>query len=1482
VLLPYTDGPPYTLLVGAVAISVWYGGFGPGFVAAIIGWSLTPIVMSEMPGLSLAEQDETRWVTSLAVGFVVIWVSSVLLRGRERATTAVVVAQASTRQVEAIQELTSALSAALTPSDVARELIQRTPPLIGADAGALGLIEGDELVIVDPSGDAPQAFAPGLRLPLATNAPLTRAAVDDELERASDRATFDLEFPDGAALSPRAQAAIAVPLRAGGRVVGALMFLFDRSDAVHEEADAIAAIAADLGGQAFERSRLYEREQQWRRTLDRILRVAPRLYAGSTAEISLEICREARRTLGADITEIWRVDPDWVWLERMCRDPESATLTGGERLEIGRLPGLRETVEKLDVTFVPDAEKILEGDLLAYVRGVGIRSWLWAPIAVGGRAQRVLFLSWENVLEDPDPSLVFLARRFSDHAGLALEQLERREAEEQAASRALEARRLLDSTAALAAASTPEEVTRAILDEGMRSLGATSGVVVALNPEGDKLGIVDSHGYPREALETWATFPLDADLPLALAARDEIVVSVETPEELTARYPGLPSGTGSLLALPLSAVDSVLGAVGFSFATPRTFSEAELDFAEALVRQSGQALERALLLAAEHAARTRAEELVELANALSDAVTPSDVVRAARDQLLGRLGATAVGVYVPGGNGVGLELVDADESEFGSDAAHRRLSLDSASPVTTSVRERRAVWIDTDDKWASSANSESWLATRGVQGLGAVPLVVDRRLVGALVVGYERGGEIGEDDREIVESVGTRAAQALERASLMEREQEARVSAETASRRTRRLQSITQDLAAAPGSQEVAEIVVREAAAAVSADAVVLFALEHPDGPDVLAAVGTEEGTLTSELTQAVAESALTGSLVVADDRPAADLAASTLATAAERSGLQAAVCVPVGVGPRILGALLVGHRSRVRLTVDDTALLQTIARIGAQALERSRLYDDEQRLRRRTERIQVMTQALSGALTQRDVAEVAIDALMLGTGADGAAVSIVLEDRQVQRKLASRGYDPEAQQTWVEIPLAEPTPGNRALTTGRMVFYGTFAALAADFPEAATRMRVTAHESFLFIPLASAGRTRGLAIISFTETVLLTGEDRTFVGLLASQVAQALDRARSFESERTIAETLQRSVLPASLPAVANVQLAARYLPGTQEVDVGGDWFDAILLPSGRVGLAVGDVVGKGVQSAATMAQLRNALRAFALDQMKPSSTISRLNRLTEAISESAFATVVYAVIDPVAGICRYTSAGHPPPLLLRPDGRAEYLEGGRGLPLGASTNARYRQETVELPVGSIVIFYTDGLVERRTESIDEGLERLRRAAETAPGNPERLVDHVLEALVGDAGRRDDIALLAVRLLAVTPGPLELDLPSGPRSLDLVRDALRTWLDSAPVTMSESHDIVLATWEACANAVEHPDGTESDTFAVRAELEDSSVLVTVTDRGRWHEETARPDRGLGIQLIRAVMSSVEIDTGESGTRVRLEKALANRGAPAP
>jgi GAF domain-containing protein/anti-sigma regulatory factor (Ser/Thr protein kinase) len=950
-----TDEPVFTVMLGAVALATWYGGLGPGLVAIVAGWGagwflLDPVFSPVWPESAAI----TRWATALVAAIVIVTVLVVLRRGRDRAATAADEAEALRDVTAEIQGLTSALSAAVTPSDVARALVELVPGLVGARGGALGLIEGSELVIVDPRGPVDQTLAPGLRLPLATRAPITRAAREGIPVVAHDRATFRREYPDGAALAPYAYGAVAVPIRAAGTTVGSMGFPFGRADFLTDRTLAVAQIAADLGGQALERAELYEDERSLRRALDAILRTAPR-FAGSTYEEALvAVCDEARATFSADIAQMWsRTGADGFALR--WRSPPDPSVPPGTDVHLEDFPGLVEALQRLQPSFVTDVQTALQGASLERVRRQNIRSSLRIPIAIGGEVGRVLVLQWRHIAPEPGPSQMLLARRYADQAGLVLEQLERRAAEGVAARAAVETKRLLDVTSVLTSAAGLPDVSRVVLDEAFRSLQARAGVfVVGRQPD-------------------------------------------EQPEVVEAR-----TATGE------DTVDS------------------------ATLALVSDALARGTLLAAE------------------------------------------------------------------SPEAMRR-------------------WCDDEP-----LQHESWLA---------IPLTAGRKVVGGLGLAFD------------------------------------------------------------------------------------------------------------------------------------------------ERRGL----------GPA----------------------------------------------------------------------------------------------------------------------------------------------------------------------------------------------DLDFARFLGRQAGASLERAQLYESERTIAETLQQSVLPESLPVVDGVQMAARYLPGTAAVDVGGDWFDAIPLGDGKLGLAVGDVVGKGVKAAATMSQLRNGLRAFAFDQMRPSSTVSRLNRLAGEVDESAFATLLYAVVDTERRVVRYTAAGHPPPLVVYPDRRTEFAEGGRCLPLGVSSEAVYEQGVIELPTGSTIVLFTDGLVERRDRSITDGLERLRTAAAEAPGDPERLVDHVLDALVGEDVRGDDVAVLAVRLLAAAPAPLDLRLPSTPRSLDLVRDALRTWLERAPLSQEEAREVVLAAWEACANAIEHPQEARTPVFTVRARAASDRVLLDVMDTGHWRNGRTHPDRGLGLQLVRSVMSAVTVVRGQDGTRVHMEKEAA-------
>ena len=276
------------------------------------------------------------------------------------------------------------------------------------------------------------------------------------------------------------------------------------------------------------------------------------------------------------------------------------------------------------------------------------------------------------------------------------------------------------------------------------------------------------------------------------------------------------------------------------------------------------------------------------------------------------------------------------------------------------------------------------------------------------------------------------------------------------------------------------------------------------------------------------------------------------------------------------------------------------------------------------TKRLLDVTSALAAAASLPDVA-----AAILGEGCRslGARAGVV-----VLRNPASDLLEPvEATAPGVHTP--DPATFallTEALQSGEQLAVASAAALPARLELDAGAIT---YQSWLAIPFTVARRVVGGLGLAFDEPRQLGGADLDFARALGGQAGLSIERALQYESERTIAETLQQSVLPESLPVVEGVQMAARYLPGTAAVDVGGDWFDAISLPDGRLGLAVGDVVGKGVRAAATMAQLRNGLRAFALDQMRPSATVSRLNRLTGEVDESAFATLVYAVVDPRRG---------------------------------------------------------------------------------------------------------------------------------------------------------------------------------------------------------------------------------------------------------
>ena len=308
----------------------------------------------------------------------------------------------------------------------------------------------------------------------------------------------------------------------------------------------------------------------------------------------------------------------------------------------------------------------------------------------------------------------------------------------------------------------------------------------------------------------------------------------------------------------------------------------------------------------------------------------------------------------------------------------------------------------------------------------------------------------------------------------------------------------------------------------------------------------------------------------------------------------------------------------------------------------------------------------------------------------------------------------------------------------------------AAYAPGQAEALLARGVHTYMVVPLIARGVTLGVAVFGRAEHPEPYGEaDLRLASDLVSRAAVCIDNARLYTREHTTAITLQRSLLPQHIPQVAGLQIAHRYQPASQTAEVGGDWFDVIPLDSGQVALVVGDVTGHGIHAAAIMGQLRTTTAALARLGCPPEEIMAQLSDVVADHGEETGATCLYALYDPASRRCRLTSAGHPPPALRHPDGTAEFID----IPGGADARrgpGRYPATDIDLPPGSVLALYTDGLIEQPGQDISTGMARLARALAASPARSlDELCDSVLASLGADA--RDDIALLLARTTTET-----------------------------------------------------------------------------------------------------------------------------------
>jgi serine/threonine-protein kinase RsbW len=603
--------------------------------------------------------------------------------------------------------------------------------------------------------------------------------------------------------------------------------------------------------------------------------------------------------------------------------------------------------------------------------------------------------------------------------------------------------------------------------------------------------------------------------------------------------------------------------------------------------------------------------------------------------------------------------------------------------------------------------------------------------------------------------------------------------AEESEARSRTVQMVVSDLAAATSVEDVATVIVERSRASLHANGAALILVEErpagdPDAVPGLRAIRSDGlpvqllralrdaagGLLALELAQGVRTIALDARL--RSVQPA-------LAAAMVDAGLRALVTVPVSADSRQLGVLVLGldgggglisleePEAPPATAPADVDLLSTLGRQAGQALERARLYEQTTRQAERAafllEAARLLAEAADVTETVERLAELAVAGL-----ADLCVIDMVTD--QGLTRAAVRHRDPARQSLADELRERHPPqrrgphPSRQAISEGstqwvRSVDDEFLAAITVDerHLEVARALELT---SVVSVPLTADGRRLGVVTLGadrarggFTEADVEVAEQ------LGLQLSLVVAKAQRYELDVRTSHTLQANLLPPDPPALAGLSTAVRYLAATQGVEVGGDFYDVVQLTGDQVALAVGDVVGHDITAAATMGQLNSVYRALLVDRPSPSAMIDRLQASWSLLGMQRMATALFATLDPATGQLRIASAGHLPPLLITA-GHAEFLPVTPSRMLGAPPAPAPALEWAGvLPIGATLVLFTDGLVESRSADIDEGLAHLLAAASDAgTSDPDELCDRLLADLTG-AHRADDIALLALTRLA-------------------------------------------------------------------------------------------------------------------------------------
>ncbi|WP_169745122.1 SpoIIE family protein phosphatase [Cryptosporangium arvum] len=720
--------------------------------------------------------------------------------------------------------------------------------------------------------------------------------------------------------------------------------------------------------------------------------------------------------------------------------------------------------------------------------------------------------------------------------------------------------------------------------------------------------------------------------------------------------------------------------------------------------------------------------------------------------------------------------------------------------------------------------------------------------------------------------------------------------AERSEERVRTLQGVAAELAAAGDLAEVGRVLVDAAINALHGDRAGLWLLDRREvaqatevdealGNDGLAAAATlsTHGLLQiaavnigdfDELTRIPLPDPETFSMrrrgpILFDSTESIRFRHPLIAAAMERTNTGSLVVIPLDVGDHRVGVLAAGCVETRQLSDDDRELLHALGRQGGQALERAALHAEATKSAARSDFLATTSRSLEETVRLVDRAQRLVD-LVTRELAEVASVEFV--ETEGNRRLAeSRAAG--ASETTGNLIGIEP---GRAGDLIAQVVSGTRPKLLAERQPIAPSGPRPANW-WLALPLRASGRTLGALVLGRYERAFSVDEV-AFCSEVAATAALALDNARRYEQEREVAYTLQRSLLSGGLPKRQGLRIATHYRPAMENLEVGGDWYDAFELGDDKIGIVVGDVVGRGLTAASAMGQIRSAIRALAGAGLGPSALLGQLDKFVGQFDAGRMATLVYLELNPRTGHVRYACAGHFPPLIIQGDEEARYLWDGRSTPLDAYSGQPGRSEAeIRLMPGARLLLYTDGLVERRGRLIWRGLELLREEMQRHRNAAATTIVHgIADAMLRDEAGRDDVCLLAVSLAESTP--FEEQVPADLAELTGVRHRLRAWLTDHDVDRHDGFAIVLACSEAIGNAIEHgyrnPEVAATGTVTISASIVDERVDVTIGDGGLWQPRETPPDRGRGLMLMKRLMDEVTVDRATTGTTVTMSRRV--------